>query len=87
MFDLAEETYWTAIESLKTKDKDLATKAEKLEDRVDHLERKLKESHITRMREGICDPQADQIYVETLRNLERVGDHADNIAYDVIKNT
>ncbi|RDE16027.1 MAG: hypothetical protein C4K48_02730 [Candidatus Thorarchaeota archaeon] len=87
MFDLAEETYWTAIESLKTKDKELAAKAERLEDRVDNLERRLKESHITRMREGICDPQADQIFVETLRNLERVGDHADNIAYDVIKNT
>jgi phosphate:Na+ symporter len=85
MFDLVEETYSTAIQSLKTKNKDVAKVAEKLEDRVDVLERKLKAAHLTRMSEGICDPQADQIFVETLRNLERMGDHADNIAYDVIQ--
>ncbi len=84
MFDLVEETYSTAIDSLKTKNKDLARVAEKLEDDIDILERKLKASHVERMRIGICDPQADTIFVETLRNLERIGDHADNIAYDVI---
>lgn len=87
MFDLVEETYSTAIQSLKTKNKDQARVAEKLEDKVDVLERRLKASHLTRISEGICDPQADQIFVETLRNLERMGDHADNIAYDVIKDT
>ncbi|MBN2228568.1 MAG: Na/Pi cotransporter family protein [Candidatus Thorarchaeota archaeon] len=87
MFDLVIETYTTAISSLKTKNKDLAKTAEKLEDEVDILERKLKASHVKRVSEGICDPQADQIFVETLRNLERISDHADNIAYDVIMDT
>jgi Na+/phosphate symporter len=36
------------------------------------------------MREGVCMPEADTIFVETLRNLERISDHADNIALDVI---
>jgi phosphate:Na+ symporter len=87
MFDLVEETYSTAIQSLKTKNKEKARVAEKLEDQVDVLERKLKTSHATRVQEGICDPQADLIFIETLRNLERIGDHADNIAYDVIMDT
>ncbi|MFW9960290.1 MAG: Na/Pi cotransporter family protein [Candidatus Thorarchaeota archaeon] len=87
MFDLVEETYSTAIYSLKTRSKEKARKAEKLEDKVDILERKLKASHALRVQEGICDPQADQIFIETLRNLERIGDHADNIAYDVIMDT
>jgi phosphate:Na+ symporter len=87
MFDLVEETYATAINSLKTRNKDLAKVAEKLEDKVDKLERELKENHVKRVREGVCDPQADQIFVETLRNLERISDHADNIAYDVIMDT
>lgn len=87
MFDLVEETYSTAIFSLKTRSKEKARIAEKLEDKVDILERKLKASHALRVQEGICDPQADQIFIETLRNLERIGDHADNIAYDVIMDT
>ena len=87
MFDLVEETYSTSIKSLKTKNKDLAKVAEKLEDDVDDLERKLKISHVDRVRDGVCRPEADQIFIETLRNLERISDHADNIAYDVIMDT
>jgi phosphate:Na+ symporter len=87
MFDLTEETYSTAIKALKTKNKDLAKVAEKLEDDIDDLERRLKDAHIERVRIGVCDPQADAVFVETLRNLERIGDHADNIAYDVIMDT
>jgi phosphate:Na+ symporter len=87
MFDLVEETYATAIKSLQTKNKDLARVAEQLEEDVDDLERKLKEAHVERMRTGVCDPQADAVFVETLRNLERISDHADNIAYDVIMDT
>ncbi|MFW9983021.1 MAG: PhoU domain-containing protein, partial [Candidatus Thorarchaeota archaeon] len=87
MFDLVEETYSTAIKSLKTRNKKLARVAEKLEDEVDIMERKLKARHVERMRTGICDPQADAVFVETLRNLERISDHADNIAYDVIMET
>ena len=87
MFDLVEETYSTAINALKNKNKDLAKVAEKLEDEIDVLERKLKQGHVERVRTGVCDPQADTIFVETLRNLERIGDHADNIAYDVIMDT
>jgi phosphate:Na+ symporter len=87
MFDLVEETYSTAIKSLKTKNKDVAKVAEKLEDDVDDLERKLKDRHIQRVKDGVCRPQADQVFIETLRNLERISDHADNIAYDVIMDT
>jgi phosphate:Na+ symporter len=87
MFDLVEETWSTAVKSLKTKNKDMAKVAEKLEDDVDDLERKLKDRHVKRVEDGICRPQADQVFIETLRNLERISDHADNIAYDVIMDT
>ncbi|MHA1136244.1 MAG: Na/Pi cotransporter family protein [Candidatus Thorarchaeota archaeon] len=87
MFDLVEKTWSTAVESLKTKNKVMAKVAEKLEDDVDDLERKLKDKHIQRVKDGTCRPQADQVFIETLRNLERISDHADNIAYDVIMDT
>jgi phosphate transport system protein len=36
------------------------------------------------MRQGIDRLRAYQIYVSAARNLERIGDHATNIAEDVI---
>ena len=84
MFHLAEQMYTIALESLKTRDKSLAKQAEKIEEQIDAMERELRDGHIARMEAGICSPQADTVFVETIRNLERIGDHADNIALDVV---
>ncbi|TXT54920.1 MAG: conserved membrane protein of unknown function [Candidatus Thorarchaeota archaeon] len=83
MFDLVEKTYATAIKALKTKNIEISKEAIDLEDKVDILERKIKAAHRERMSEGMCMPQADTVFVETVRNLERISDHADNIAADV----
>ncbi|MHA1909168.1 MAG: Na/Pi cotransporter family protein [Candidatus Thorarchaeota archaeon] len=87
MFDLVEETYERSIEALKTRNKDVAKDAEKLEDEVDILERELKADHKVRMSDGVCMPEADSVFIETLRNLERISDHADNIALDILMDT
>jgi phosphate:Na+ symporter len=84
MFEKVEETYSTAIEAMKQKSELLAKRAVDLEDAVDVLERKYKKTHIKRIKEGICAAEADVMFTETLRNLERISDHADNIAYDVL---
>jgi phosphate:Na+ symporter len=84
MFDLAEVAYTTAIQSLKTRDLELAKQTERLEEQIDTMERELRAGHISRLEAGVCNPQADTIFVETVRNLERIGDHADSIALDVI---
>ncbi|MFW9850673.1 MAG: Na/Pi cotransporter family protein [Candidatus Thorarchaeota archaeon] len=87
MFKLVEETYERAIQALRTRNKEIAKDAEQMEDEVDVLERELKEAHRERMRDGVCMPEADTVFVETLRNLERISDHADNIALDIIMDT
>jgi phosphate:Na+ symporter len=84
LFEKVEETYLTAITALKQKSEILAQQAVELEDEVDVLERKFKRAHIKRTTEGVCAPEADVMFTEILRNLERIGDHADNIAYDVL---
>jgi phosphate:Na+ symporter len=87
MFKLVHETYVRSIQALKTRNKEVAKDAEQLEDEVDVLERELKALHRERMSEGVCMPEADTVFVETLRNLERISDHADNIALDIIMDT
>ncbi len=84
MFSLVLETYERAIKAFKTKNKDVARDAEQLEDEVDLVERELRDAHNKRMTEGTCQPEADTVFIETLRNLERISDHADNIALDII---
>jgi phosphate:Na+ symporter len=84
LFGKVEETYVTAITALKQRSEILAKTAVELEDEVDLLERKAKRRHIKRTTEGLCAPEADVMFTEILRNLERIGDHADNIAYDVL---
>jgi phosphate:Na+ symporter len=54
------------------------------EDEVDHMEKKFKRNHVERLKKGMCQPEADPIFVETLRNLERISDHSYNIALALI---
>jgi phosphate:Na+ symporter len=84
MFDKALHLYRLSLQTLEREDHPLAEEAFELEREVDRLEILYKESHIERVEEGICDPSAGILYVEVLRNLERIGDHAVNIAGDVL---
>ncbi|WP_346938609.1 Na/Pi cotransporter family protein [uncultured Clostridium sp.] len=51
-----------------------------LEDKIDLLEKDLKVSHIKRLNSGSCDAIVGTIFLDLISNLERVGDHAVNIA-------
>lgn len=51
-----------------------------LEEKIDTLEKDLKRSHIRRLNNGTCDAFVGTIFLDLISNLERVGDHAVNIA-------
>ena len=51
-----------------------------LEDEIDHLERELQQAHIDRLTRGECTPDAGMLYSDIVSGLERVADHAVNIA-------
>jgi phosphate:Na+ symporter len=50
-----------------------------IEREIDVLEKEFEENHYKRLREGVCTPDAGPIFVDMLRNLERISDHAHNI--------
>ena len=50
------------------------------------MERDLRKGHITRLNEGKCSGSAGAVYLDVLSNLERIGDHAVNIAKYVLEN-
>ncbi|MBQ8592361.1 MAG: Na/Pi cotransporter family protein [Lachnospiraceae bacterium] len=53
---------------------------EKYEDKVDALEEELREKHIQRLSKGKCVPESGVVFLDIISNLERISDHASNIA-------
>lgn len=51
-----------------------------LEQSVDALEEELREKHIRRLSKGKCEPESGVIFLDIISNLERIADHATNIA-------
>lgn len=52
----------------------------KLEDQVDDMEELLRNKHIERLSKGLCTPSRGVVFLDILSNLERMSDHANNIA-------
>ncbi|MFS0751428.1 Na/Pi cotransporter family protein [Oceanobacillus sp. 1P07AA] len=84
MFDLTAMTVKQAIDSLELKDREAALEVIQKEDQIDKMERKFRKSHIIRMNEGLCNGSAGIVFVDIISNLERIGDHAVNIAENVL---
>jgi phosphate:Na+ symporter len=78
-------TYVFALQSLRDGDQTLARRACDLEDEFDDLYLKARQGHIDRLNTGVCQPEAEVLFVETLRNLERISDHADNLGTSVMR--
>ncbi len=69
-----------AVLSLVNDDLVAAQRVEPLEQVIDRLKRKIKNGHITRLREGNCTMELGFILSDLLTNYERVSDHCSNIA-------
>lgn len=84
MFERTLDTYERAVQCLETHDSWLAQEVIKSDDVIDEMERDLRRAHIARLNEGTCSGEAGAIYLDILSNLERIGDHAVNIAQYVL---
>ncbi|MBQ6835215.1 MAG: Na/Pi cotransporter family protein [Lachnospiraceae bacterium] len=59
---------------------DAVRKVSKLEDEMDTLEEEMREKHIERLSKQICNPSSGVIFLDIVSNLERISDHAYNVA-------
>ncbi|MBP1082575.1 MULTISPECIES: Na/Pi cotransporter family protein [Bacillus] len=80
MIELTVSTIKESLAALDQNDKDIAEKVIEKEEQIDKLERKLRKQHILRLNKGLCTGQAGIVFVDIISNLERIGDHAVNIA-------
>ncbi len=69
-----------SIECFKEYNKEKAASIRGIEDRIDALEKELRNSHINRLNAGVCNATVGTIFLDIISNFERIGDHAVNIA-------
>ncbi len=74
-----------AIIAFETDDPELAERVALQDDEIDAREKALRNEHIERINTKKCYPSAGVIYLDLLSNLERVADHAKNIAELVLE--
>ncbi|MED3803201.1 Na/Pi cotransporter family protein [Lysinibacillus xylanilyticus] len=84
MFSLAIEAVRKSIAALDTASLTLAQEVTELESLIDDMEDKLRQKHIARLNTNECNGAAGIVYTDIVSNLERIGDHAVNIADSIL---
>ena len=81
MLDMVNTIIRFSVEMFSTGTDELAEDVRQLEDAIDEKEREIQKSHIQRMTKNLCTPEASMIFSDIVSGLERVADHATNIAF------
>ncbi|MGL4108724.1 Na/Pi cotransporter family protein [Clostridium sp. LP20] len=69
-----------AIKSYEDEEENSSVVVEELEEKIDGLEDEFRENNIQRLSSKLCQANAGVMFFDLLSNLERIGDHAKNIA-------
>ncbi len=85
MMELINENVHLCIEVFAHHKEELLPRIEELEDKVDIMERQVQQAHIDRLKRNECTPDAGMLFSDIVSGLERVSDHAVNIAYSMVK--
>lgn len=78
--DAVLEAYRNAVKAREEHSVASARKVSACEDLVDSLRDEQKERHMERLSKGECKPEAGHVFIEIIDNLERISDHAQNVA-------
>lgn len=87
MIDVCADSYYYALEALAEESTEKALKVVEKETIADDMEIKLRAKHIKRLTNNQCNTEAGIIFLDALICLERISDHARNIAEEVIEHT
>lgn len=85
MLDVCIDSYKYALEAFEEKSKEKALKVIEKETQADDLEITLRSRHIKRLTNNQCNTEAGIVFLDTLVCLERISDHARNIAEEVLE--
>lgn len=81
MFEKDMRILVCALEMFETDDRSHMQEILGIEEEVDQMEIDLQNSHIRRMAKGKCSPESGLVFTDLVTGLERVADHATNVAF------
>lgn len=84
LLEMVNKTIQYAIDMFVKGDKSHMQEIISLENQVDEKERELQCTHVERLTRGECSPAAGMIFSDVISGLERVSDHATNIAFSIL---
>ncbi|MGN0419415.1 MAG: Na/Pi cotransporter family protein [Acetatifactor sp.] len=86
MLDMVNTLIQYAVAAFVKGDDSHLKDVQELEERIDDKEKELQRFHVQRLTKGECSPEAGMIFSDIVSGLERVADHATNIAFAVADN-
>ncbi|MCL2620710.1 MAG: Na/Pi cotransporter family protein [Defluviitaleaceae bacterium] len=75
-----------AFEVYENQDESKLPQVQILEDRTDDLSGEYTENHVNRLIAETCEPRCGAIFTDMIGDLERSGDHGNNIAFSILPN-
>ena len=85
MMDVCFDSYQYAVRALVENSKEMALKVVEKETEADEMEIRLRSKHIKRLANNECNIEAGIVFLDTIVCLERISDHARNIAEEVLE--
>ena len=85
MIDVCVDSYLNAMDAFENESSESALHTIEKETEADTLEISLRSKHIKRLVNGGCNAEAGVIYLDVLISMERISDHARNIAEEVLE--
>ena len=86
MMDLVNKNLYLCIEMFTHKNEEHMSEIEENENKIDLMERAVQQAHVERLTKNECSPEAGMIFTDIVAGLERVADHATNIAFATVNN-
>ncbi len=87
MFEKDMRILVCALEMFEMDDRSHMQEILGIEEEVDQMEIDLQNSHIRRMAKGKCSPESGLVFTDLVTGLERIADHATNIAFALTNST
>ena len=82
---LVNKLYEIVIVAFDKRDVNMLDQVEEIEEQIDDMSAELENRHIERVKGGLCTAQLGSVFLQTISNLERVGDHITNVALSIKK--
>lgn len=85
MIEATGEALSNLFNAVRTRDKQAAIRVEPLSEMIEQMKEIMKEHHIQRLEEGVCDAESGAIFFNLANCFDRISAHAGNVSLHVIK--